>query len=174
MSDNLNNRTTSHAKTVDLNEQKTALDRAHALKEEFDRAKAAHGQSLEQEKTRQPDLNKRSTSHAKTVDLNGQKNALERAPSLREQFDRADAAQVKAREQDNTRQAENTSSPSHAPRPEAHLRPEGEIRRAVDKQIDKEKLARENQRAKELNEAYKARLNQTKSTGRNKDMDRDI
>ena len=174
VSDNLNKRTTSHAKTVDLNEQKTALDRARSLKEQFDRSKAGHQHSLEHEKPRQPDLNKRSTSHAKTVDLSEQKNSLERTPALKEQFDRTNKGHEHAREQQNTPQEQRTAEASHAPRPEAHLRPQGEIRRAVDRQIDKEKLAREHQRALEANQAYKARLNQTKSTGRNKDMDREI
>jgi hypothetical protein len=173
VSDNLNRRTTSHAKTLDLNEQNTALDRARALKETFEHAKASRQHSLEQEKPREPDPAKRSTSHAKTVEMDAQKNSLDRAAALKEQFDRAHAAPAKAREQDNARQAQNISGPAHAPRAEEHLRPQGEIRRAVDRQIDKELLAKEDQRAKQASEAYKARLNQGRMN-RNKDMDREI
>jgi hypothetical protein len=173
VSDNLNNRTTSHAKTVDLTEHNSALDRARALKEAFEHAKASRQHSLEQEKPREPDPASRSTSHAKTVDLGEQKNSLDRAAALKSQFEQAHAMPVKAREQDNVRQPENISGPPHAPRAEQHLRPQGEIRRAVDRQIDKEMLARENERARQVSEAYKARLNQTRQN-RNKDMDRDI
>jgi hypothetical protein len=173
VSDNLNRRSTSHAKTLDLNEHNTALDRARALKETFEHAKASRPHSLEKEKTRQPDPSKRSTSHAKTVEMDAQKNSFDRAAALKEQFDHAHAAPVNAREQDNVRQAENISGPSHAPRAEQHLRPQGEIRRAVDRQTDKEMIAKENERARQASEAYKARLNQAR-LNRNKDMDREI
>jgi hypothetical protein len=173
VSDNLNRRTTSHAKTLDLNEQTTALDRARALREEFERAKASSQKSLEQEKPREPDPNKRTTSHAKTVDLGEQKNSLDRARALKEQFGRTNVGHEHAREQQNIPQQQRTAEASHAPRPEAHLRPAGEIRRAVDREIDKEKLAREDQRARQASEAYKARLNQAR-LNRNKEMDREI
>jgi hypothetical protein len=103
----------------------------------------------------------RSTSHAKTVDLDHQKNALDRALALNEEFKRAKAAQDRALQQEKIVPLEKTG-PSHAPRPEPHLRPEGEIRRAVDKEIDQEKLERENQRARELNEAIKRQAEQQK------------
>lgn len=168
MSDNPDQRATSHAKTLDLDRQKTALDRARALKQEFDRANTAHDHSREQQRTRQPDPIKRPTSHAKTVDSNEKETAL----ALKKQFDRADAAHVQSRERDNARQPEKAGIPSHAPRAEPHLRPEGEIRRAVDRQIDKEKLARDNQRAKELAQAFRERDEQQKTRDRENDRDK--
>jgi hypothetical protein len=169
VSDNLNRRTTSHAKTLDLTEHNTALDRARALKEQFERANAVQGPSHEQLKTRPPDPPKRATSHAKTVTLTEQKTALDRARALKAEFDRTRAAPPKAREQDNSRQVETVRGRSHAPRAEQDLKPKGEIRRAVDRQIDKEKLAKENQRALALNQAYKELQQQQKGRDLNRD-----
>jgi len=111
----------------------------------------------------------RTTSHAKTVDLDQQKNALDRALSLKEQFDRAKAAQ-QSLEQQQIQQREKQGHTSHAPRPEQHLRPQGPDRRAVDRQIDKEQLSKEAQRAQQL---YKERQNQQKMLGVDHDRDKD-
>ncbi len=52
VSDNSTKRSTSFAKTVnDLVHEESALDRARALKEQFDRAKTAHEHAPEKEKT---------------------------------------------------------------------------------------------------------------------------
>ncbi len=172
MSDNPYNRTTSHAKAVRVNEQESALDRARALKERFDHAKDAQA-PREPEKPREHDPGARSTSYAKNLDLGEQKNSLDRARALREQFARTNARPEPAREQQNIPPGQRAAQPAHAPRPEQHLRAEGEIRRTVDRAIDREKLAKEDQRARQANEEFKARLRQAQ-INRGKDMDREI
>jgi hypothetical protein len=98
----------------------------------------------------------RSTSHAKTVDLDQQKNALDRALKLQKEFERANTAKGNSLTQQKSLREENAVHVSHAPRPQPHLRPpDGEIRRQVDRQIDDEKRARESERAKELLEIFK-------------------
>jgi hypothetical protein len=175
VSDNPQKRSTSFAKTVDLEHQNNALDRARALNEEFQRAKAARGHSLEHGKSRGPEPPVRATSHAKAVDLDHQKNALDRAASVGQPFARAVAVPEHAREQQNLPRGKGRAETAHAPRPEQHLRlPDGQIRRAVDKQIDAQKQRQEDQRARQANEELKARLNRAKSINRNKDMDRDM
>jgi len=173
VSDNPYNRATSHAKTVRVNEQETALDRARALKERFDHAKAAQQPLSEPEKPRQLESPARSTSYAKSLDNGEQKNALDRARALREQFARTNARPEAAREQQNLPPGQKAAQAAHAPRPEQHLRAEGEIRRTVDRAIDREKLAKEDQRARQANEEFKARLRQAQ-INRGKDMDREI
>jgi hypothetical protein len=115
----------------------------------------------------------RATSHAKSVDLTHDQSALDRARALKEQFQRVQSGQEHAREQQNIPQQQRTGEQSHAPRPQAHLRPQGQIRRAVDRQIDKEKLAKENERARQANAEYQARQRQA-NLNRTKDMDRDM
>jgi hypothetical protein len=103
-------------------------------------------------------LRKRTTSHAKTVDgLVHEESALDRARALKEEFNRDKPApeHSRAREHDKDQQSEKAVDLAHSPRPEPHLRPEGPIRREVDRQIDKEKLEKLNQRAKELSKACK-------------------
>ena len=154
MSDDSADRSTSHAKTVDLNHQKNTLARALKLKEEFDRANAAKENSLEQQQSRQEEKTGQA-SHAKTVDLNYEKNPLDRALKLNAEFNRGSAIK-NSPEQQKSGQEEKARHLSHAPRPETHLKPpDGEIRREVDKKIDEEKLNKEHERAKALNEAYK-------------------
>lgn len=172
MSDNLNKRTTSHAKSLDLDEHKTALDRARALKDEFERAKEAQEPARAPEKDRLPAPGDRTTSFAKTLDANERKTALERAAPLKAQFARANDAPEHAREHEKTRQPESAHGLGYGARPEAHLRPEGEIRRAVDKQIDKEQREKLIQRLKESNQACKERAAQQKARNLNKDRHR--
>ncbi len=94
-------------------------------------------------------LNKRSTSFAKTVDgLAHEESALDRARALKTEFDRAKNAHEHSPEKEKTRQTQETASLSHAPVPEPHLRPDSQIRRAVDRQIDKEKQAKAGGRPK--------------------------
>jgi hypothetical protein len=115
------------------------------------------------------DAHDRTTSHAKTVDLNYEKSALDRALALKEQFNITKAAQ-QALEQEKIRQAENASRTSHAPKPEQHLRPEGLIRREKDREIDMELQRKEAQRSDAVNNAraFKHRAKQQKIP----DMDR--
>ena len=115
------------------------------------------------------DLKNRTTSHAKTVDLVHQKNALDRALSLKEQFDRAKTAQ-QSLEQEKIRQGESAAHTAHAPRPQQHLRPKGPVRLPVDKPIDRELLAKEALRAQEL---YKERQRQQKMLNVDHDRDKD-
>ncbi len=172
VSDTPQDRATSHAKSLDLDGQKTALERARALKEAFDRAKSAQDHSREQERTRQPEPVERPTSHAKMVDLNERESPLDRARALKREFNRTDAVHEQSRAQEKARQSRETDGPSHAPRAEPHLRPEGDIRRAVDRQIDKEKLARDHQRAKELAQAVREREEPHRQRDREDDRDR--
>ena len=109
------------------------------------------------------DLKKRSTSFAKTVDgLVHEESALDRALSLKEEFERAKSVHEHAREQERPPRTQETMGTSHAPKPEPHLRPEGNIRRAVDRKIDNEKLKQAGQRAKELKDALKEHEQQHK------------
>jgi hypothetical protein len=178
VSDDNKSRTTSHAKSVDLTHDQSAIDRARALNEEFQRAKAARQKSLEREKPAERGSGERITSYAKSVNMPGKENSLDRAAPLKAQFNRTQTPQEKprahAREQQNVPEEKRRAEPPHAPRAETHLRlPEGQIRRTVDKQIHNEKLARENQRARQANAEYQARQRQA-NLNRTKDMDRDI
>jgi hypothetical protein len=116
----------------------------------------------------------RSTSHAKTADLEQQQTALDRALALKEEFNRAKAAAERALEQQKAVQASKENQSSHAPVPEQHLRPEGEIRRLVDKQIDEEKQQKENDRSRSISEEYKelAKQQQDRDLELQKDQDR--
>ncbi|MGC2468004.1 MAG: hypothetical protein WA517_22630 [Candidatus Acidiferrum sp.] len=118
---------------------------------------------------------KRSTSFAKTVDdLVHQENALDRARALKAEFDRAKNAHEHSPEKEKTRQTQETAGLSHAPVPEPHLRPDSQIRRAVDRQIDKEKQAKAGANPKAVRDAYKARFNQQhKMLRRDHDRDKD-
>ena len=118
---------------------------------------------------------KRSTSFAKTVnDLVHEESALDRARALKAEFDRAKNAHEHSPEKEKTRQTQETASLPHAPVPEPHLRPDGsQIRRAVDRQIDKEKQAKAGGRPKAVSDAYKARFNQHKTLNRDHDRDKD-
>jgi len=118
---------------------------------------------------------KRSTSFAKTVnDLVHEESALDRARALKAEFDRAKNAHEHSPEKEKTRQTQETASLSHAPVPEPHLRPDGsQIRRAVDRQIDKEKQVKAGARPKALSDAYKARFNQHKILNPDRDRDKD-
>jgi hypothetical protein len=178
VSDNNKTRATSHAKSVDLAHDQSAIDRARALNEEFKRAKAARQQSLEREKPAERGSGERITSYAKSVNMDAKESSLDRTAPLKGQFNRTQTAQEKprphAREQQNVPEEKRRAEPPHAPRAEPHLRlPDGPIRRAVDRQIDKEKLAKENERARQANAEYQARQRQA-NLNRTKDMDRDM
>lgn len=178
VSDAAKTRATSHAKSVDLTHDQSALDRARALKEQFQNAKAARQKSIEREKPRERGSGERITSYAKSVNMDAKESSLDRTAPLKGQFNRTQTAQEKprahAREQQNVPEIKRRAEPSHAPRAEQHLRlPDGPIRRAVDRQIDKEKLARDNERARQANAEYQARQRQARQD-RNKEMDREM
>lgn len=110
----------------------------------------------------------RSTSFAKTVDLDYEKNSLDRVAPLHEQFARATEAPAQQQVEEKTRQSDEKTI-AHAPRPELHLRPTGITRKPVDKQIDKERLSALAVRALELNKSALQRSGQKKTLDLNKD-----
>jgi hypothetical protein len=103
------------------------------------------------------------TSHAKSVDLDYQKNDLDRALKLKQQFDRAKAAHDKSLEE---KARDSGRVEGHAPRAQQHLRPQGPTRVPVDREIDKEQHSKEDQRARALE-------NQKKLMALEKQRDRD-
>jgi hypothetical protein len=115
----------------------------------------------------------RTASHAKTLDLDQQQTALDRRAQLREAFDRAQAAKLKSQEQQQPKAEAKELGNSHAPRPEPHLKPIGEIRRAVDREIDNEKMQREAERSKAITEAFRERAMQQRLRESELNHDRD-
>ena len=99
---------------------------------------------------------KRTTSHAKSVEgLYQPENALDRARALKQDFERAARHDTNEKTLPQDRTSETPDTSRYAPRPEPHLRPEGPARRAVDRQIDKQKRSKEAERALELAKDFK-------------------
>ena len=182
MSGDAHDRTTSHAKTVDLDYQQNGLDRARALKEQFNITKAAQ-QALEQEKIRQGESAShaapaRTASHAKTVEVDHHQNALDRALSLKEQFGRAKSGQ-QAFEQERMAAKTNEGSrmvqsdaPRHDMRPPASMR-NGPDRASYEGRLNQE-MNREDEkllRAMAANQEHRNRLNQQKNLQKGRGMD---
>jgi len=105
------------------------------------------------------DQPKPGTSHAKSLPTDERKTSLDRQARLKDVFDRATAGLEAEKTQAQGGQEGRGEPKSHAPAPELHLRPEGEIRRAVDRQIDKEKLSKETARAEALAEEIRLKHN---------------
>jgi hypothetical protein len=129
------------------------LERARALKAAFERAASGEQKNIEHtqaEKTpaeRQPKDPERTTSAAKTIDP----DALSRARSIKAQFERAATGRQHTLDRAQPDKAKPTQR--HAPASQQHLRLQGPVRRAVDRPIFKQDQAKEDQRAREINEA---------------------
>lgn len=102
----------------------------------------------------------RSVSHSKTVDLDQQQTALDRAQRLKDAYNRALAEKLEPEKSAPTEAHSKQIQNNHTPAQDLHLRPAGEIRQIVDKQIDAENRQKEIERAKALNEAAESRARQ--------------
>lgn len=129
------------------------LERARALKATFERNASGEQKNIEHtqpEKTlaeRQAKDPERTTSAAKKFDP----DALSRARSIKAQFERAATGRQNTLDRAQSDQAKPTQR--HMPAPQQHLRPEGPARQAVDRRVFKQDQAKEDQRAREINEA---------------------
>lgn len=115
---------------------------------------------------------KRSTSFAKTLDLEYPQNALDRTRSLSDEFNRAHANEEPKKEDSKTAQLQETQTRPALPALEPHLRPQGRMRMAVDRQFHNEKLTDAQRRALQLKEAAEKRAKQRQGRGLSKDWER--
>jgi hypothetical protein len=72
-----------------------------------------------------------------------------------------------------TQQSGQQERSHHQPKAELHLRPPSAIAKPVDRAIDRERQAKEDRVAREINEALNARHGEARTKGQHKDRDRD-
>ena len=172
MSDDFQERTTSHAKTVGLGHDKTPLDRAADLSGVFEKAKAPREKAPGPQKTE----SERTTSHAKTIDLGHEKTALDRTPELSRVFDNA---QTQIEKSGKLQEKESPGSgsgmvkrdaPSHALTPPSAIRAEPD-RQAADARLKQEKDV-ENKKLSAAQAALKEYRDRMAERGHDGDRDR--
>jgi hypothetical protein len=170
-------RSTSYAKDLDIEEDRLKeLARARSLQAEFERARAAQQRSRERAPERMPDKPERSTSYAKSLDVGADRQKeVERARSLQAEFNRDKMARERAKEREQAKaQPKVQDEQRHAPHAQQHLRTNQQpIRAIVDREIDKEKQAKEVERARALNEEARRARESNRETGRDRGHDRD-
>jgi hypothetical protein len=94
-------------------------------------------------------------SHAKTLDLEQQKNTLDRAEPLKPEFDRAKTEAPEKVPEPQKPELAKPDLPQHAPVPGLSLKPQGAIRQQVDRQIDEEQRRQLALRSRALVERFK-------------------
>lgn len=111
----------------------------------------------------EPEKPKRTTSFAKSLD-----DLKSDSPLLNDVFQRALTGPLPP-----LPSQQEPGPVRHAPAPAPQLRPPASIARPVDRQIDRERQAKEDRLAKEINDELSARL-RGKGYGKGKDPERDM